>query len=272
MAKAARAGAGTKPTASGERRDVGFPLAMAAIIVLGVILVVFARQTRDASALTPSFGDHWHSAYAIYDCTTESFLPNLEDPQIANPGIHTHGDGVMHIHPSGSNATGRNATLEVFLDATRTSINNDTEMTFPNREALTEVGATCNGEPAVLQVARFAPGGTTPIEVITEDLNGFRFEANQESITIALAPIDSDIPAPPEANLDSAAADSGSILETDGLNDLDLGDLSPGDGTIGVDEEGNIVDADGNILVPADAVGSSAEDPVDAGDTPEETE
>ena len=242
---------------------------MAAIIVLGVILVVFARQTRDASALTPSFGDHWHSAYGIYDCTTESFLPNLEDPGISNPGIHTHGDGVMHIHPSGSNATGRNATLEVFLDATRTSINNDAEMTFPNREALVEEGTTCNGEPAVLQVARFAPGATTPIEVITEDLNGFRFEANQESITIALAPIGSDIPAPPEGNLDTAAADSGHILETDGLNDLDLGDLGTGDGTIGVDEDGNIVDADGNILVPADAVGTSTEDPVDAGDTPE---
>lgn len=232
---------------------------MAAVIFFGVALVVFARQSRDVSALTPTFDDHWHSAYAIYDCTTESFLPDLADPQTPNSGIHTHGDGVVHIHPRGSDATGRNAQLSVFLDATRTAIEDDSRMTFPDREALVEDGAECGGEPAILQIARFAPGETTSTDVITEDLNDFRFEENQESFTIALAPVGADIPPPPQTNLDTAAADSGLVRETDGVGDLN--DLDLGGNIAGIDEEGNLIDSEGNIVVESGDVGSLDLDP-----------
>ena len=265
VAKAARAGATTNPGA-GERRDLGFPLAMAAIVFIGVVLIVFARQTRDVSALQPSFDDHWHAAYGIYDCTTESFLPDLADPQTRNDGIHTHGDGVVHIHPSSSAATGNNATIERFLEATRTDIRDDSEMTFPDFDALTEEGATCDGEPAILQIARFGPGESTPSEVITENLTDFAFEANQESITIALAPAGADIPAPPQENIDTAARDSGIILGTDGLDNLDLGNLDLGGSdnpTLGFDEDGNLVDGAGNIITPAEDLGSLGGDDTD---------
>jgi hypothetical protein len=221
-------------------------MAFAAIVIAGIALVAFAWNARDLEALSPSFDDHWHLGFGVYDCETEGFLPNLEDPGVANAGIHTHGDGVIHLHPFSSSATGNNAQLERFMEATRTDIINDEEMTFPNRAALSE-GVQCGGEDAILQVARFAPGATEPTEVITEDLRNFRFRQDQEGIVIALAPEGSEIPPPPQAVTDQAAEASPSVLRTDGLTDLDSGLSGQG-----FDSDGNLLDADGNVVLNED--------------------
>lgn len=247
VAKAAKAGQTPGASAGKEQRDVGFPIMMAAVIFAGIVLVVFARGTRDVQALEPSFADHWHLGYGIYDCTTDSFLANLEDPQTANAGIHTHGNGVIHLHPFSSSATGNNARLVRFLEATRTELS-DSEMSFPTRPALSEEGATCNGEPAILQVARFAPGSDVASEVITEDLDQYRFQSDQEGVVIALAPEGSEIPPPPQAARDGASAASPNVLNTDGLADL------PSAGTTGAgfNEDGNLIDAEGNEILDED--------------------
>lgn len=245
VASAAKAGQGSAASVGKEQRDLGFPLALAAVIILGVALVVFARANRDTSALSPSFGDHWHTAYGIYDCTIDGFQPNLDDPQTPNSGIHTHGDGVMHIHPQGSDATGRNAQLIRFLDATRTEINDDTEMTFPDRPTLTEEGVSCDGQDVVLQIVRFPPGGDTPSEIVTENLTDFRFLEDGERVVIALAPFGADIPLPPQDALDAAGGASPDVLDTS---------------TLTVDEDGNLVDADGNIVISSDDITGSDTD------------
>lgn len=211
---------------------------MAAVIVLGTALVAFAWDARDVGALSPTFQDHWHIPVGIYNCTTESFLDDLADPGLDPVGIHTHGDGVIHVHPFSSAATGRDAQLELFLDATRTEIINDERMTFSDQPALEE-GVQCDGEDAILQVARFAPGETTPSEVITEDLNDFRFSQDQEGVVIALAPLGADIPPPPQASVDAAAESSPNVLQTDSTGQ-------------GFDEDGNLLDADGNIVLDED--------------------
>jgi len=218
-------------------------MAFAGICVLGIALVAFAWNARDVEALSPSFDDHWHLAYGIYDCTSESFLADLEDPGLPNAGIHTHGDGVIHLHPFSSSATGNNAQLERFLEATRTEIEDDERMTFSDRPAL-ESGVQCDGEDAILQVARFAPGETTPSEVVTEDLLNFRFRQDQEAIVIALAPAGADIPPPPQASIDQAAAASPNVLRTDGLEDLNSGLTGQG-----FDADGNLLDGDGNVVL-----------------------
>jgi len=66
VARAARAGA---TGGTGERRALGFPLALALVVILGVALVAFARSGREATA-APRLGDHWHTAYDIYVCDT----------------------------------------------------------------------------------------------------------------------------------------------------------------------------------------------------------
>ena len=102
--RAARAASASKSVR--ERREIVFPLALAMVVILGVALVVFARSSR-APASAPRVGnDHWHSAYAIFDC--DRFLPaftSAADPD----GIHSHQDGVVHVHPWNSSAAGEQA-------------------------------------------------------------------------------------------------------------------------------------------------------------------
>ena len=249
VARAAKAGQAGGTTGR-EQRELGFPLALAGVIIAGLALVAFSWNARDVAALSPSFNDHWHVAYGIYDCRTDSFLPNLADPRTPNSGIHTHGDGAVHIHPSSSEATGNNAQLKRFFEATRVELTDDT-MSFADRDSIEEEGAECDGKPAILQVVRFAPGSDTPDTVITEDLDEYRFLADQERVVIALAPIGADIPPPPQANIDAAAASSPFILETDQFpEDFDLSELE-GLGDIEVEDDGSILDEDGNVVVPA---------------------
>ena len=84
--RAAKAAASSR--GASERRELGFPLAVLAVVILGIGLVVGARANREPAA-PPRIGDHWHSAYSIYDCGEEvSFWQSAADPD----GIHSHGD------------------------------------------------------------------------------------------------------------------------------------------------------------------------------------
>jgi len=234
-------------------------MALAGIFLAGMLLVAFSWNARDLEALSPSFDDHWHVSYGIYDCRTESFQPNLPDPQTPNSGMHTHGQGVVHIHPRGSDVTGNNAQLGRFLEAARVEIT-DSRVTFTDREELSEEGAVCGGEPAILQVVSFPPGQDTIPEVRTEDLGSYRFQADQERVVIALAPEGAVIPPPPQANVDLAAQSSPNIFQTDGVNDLSIPGLA------GFDEDGNAIGADGELILDADGNPQNVLDLVGAGD------
>ena len=104
VARAARAGSTHKGP---ERRALGFPLAIVAVVLLGTGLVVFSRENRD-EAIPPTLNDHWHAAYGIWNCG--QWEPALVDAGQDLNGIHTHTDGVIHIHPFSSASTGNRAT------------------------------------------------------------------------------------------------------------------------------------------------------------------
>ncbi len=194
VARAARAGSTTRTS---DRRAVGFPAAVIVVLLLGVALVAYARTTRDAVA-QPTLSDHWHSAYGIYDCTTQSYLGPQNDVGPDVLGIHTHGDGLMHIHPFSANATGKGATLEVFLDQLSIDVSPEA-ITLANGDRL-EAGVDCDGEPAVIQVLRWSDAlsaDTTSPQVVTEDMESERFLKNVEAFTFARAPLGADIPPPP---------------------------------------------------------------------------
>jgi hypothetical protein len=166
-------------------------------------LVVAARWQREAP-LPPTTADHWHAAYAVYDC--DSILgpfPSERDTQ----GIHSHADGVIHIHPFGGGAAGENAQLEVFLEAMGVEVSPD-GITGPGLDL--DPGSDCNGEPTVIQVARFDPADlSAPPDIYTDDFGDIRFLANLEAFTIARAPAGADIPPPPDDRIATAAAASG---------------------------------------------------------------
>ncbi|HIE68586.1 MAG: hypothetical protein ABGY22_05130 [Acidimicrobiales bacterium] len=188
VARAARVGSSG---GTGERRKMGFPMAVALVVILGSLLVLWARTDREATS-APRVGDHWHSAYDIYVCDSYRSKILLEtDPN----GIHSHGDGLLHIHPFNKLASGRDATLGEFFSAFGGHID-DTTLVLDTGEELVE-GADCGGEPMVLKVARFdADDMERDPEIVTEDLEGVRFLKNREAFTIAMVPADVDPPAP----------------------------------------------------------------------------
>lgn len=234
VARAAKAG-GSRAKAAGER-NLLFPVALAAVIVLGSTLVFVARDQRSSEAQdSPRVntgaagvtGDHWHSSYGFYVC--DSFadpLPDYLAPQ--NGGLHTHGDGLIHIHPFSTARAGKNATLENWvLDAgealgTGGEVTND-ELAVPNGDTYIEGESTCeglDGDP-IVQVAVWGSGedalaGEKPT-IITENFEQIGLVKDQQAFTIAFAPEGADIPAPPStSNLSSVGSelDSGTTTTT----------------------------------------------------------
>ncbi|MDZ7675252.1 MAG: hypothetical protein U5K30_09315 [Acidimicrobiales bacterium] len=208
VARAARAGGG-RARAAGERNFL-FPAALALVVVLGMVLVVYARDQRMAEAVeSPQVGDHWHSAYGFYTCDSfEPSLPEFVAPQ--NGGNHTHGDGLVHIHPFATSRAGENATLGNWMADAGAVLGSGGDLSadtlgIPGGETYIEGEDSCEGvegdpivQVAVWDVAQNALDGDDPTRVVTEGFGDIRFEDDGQVFTIAFAPEGADIP-PPES-------------------------------------------------------------------------
>jgi hypothetical protein len=190
VARAARAAG--KP---GTGRNWLWPAAVVALVAVGISLVWVSRGTDEASAEAPTFGDHWHSAYGVYTC--DDFVAPLGDQNGDANGIHTHEDGLIHIHPTSTQATGANATISVFAEETGLVLEDD-RLEVPGGDTFVEGEDECGGEPGIVQVAVWDdPADETP-EVVTEDMGDIKLGENQV-LTIAFAPEGADLPKPPTA-------------------------------------------------------------------------
>lgn len=211
IARAARAGG----RASGVRqRNLLFPGTITVIVVLGLALVGFSIREHKADADTvppraPSGDrpyDHWHAAYGIWVC--DQWMPAL--PTFENTtGIHTHADGVIHIHPFSEAGAGENATIGTFLeDAPDIELTGD-KLTVGDESW--ETGETkCGDENGELVVARWENVQTTEDSpaLIYQDFGDVRFREDGEGYTIAFVPEgDKDVPKPESAaELDALGA------------------------------------------------------------------
>ncbi len=148
--------------------------------------------------------DHWHNAYLIHNCGTD--LPPagaIESPD----GIHTHGDGLVHIHPFNPSAAGANATVGKFVEALGGELTDEIYSPgFAEEPTGLSEADGCDGEDAVLQLAFWedAQSADPPI-IITENLADRRFTGDGSAYTLALLPAGSDIPKPPPDRLASLA-------------------------------------------------------------------
>jgi hypothetical protein len=277
VARAARAGGNRR---SGQRRAIGFPAMIAIVLILGLLLVGFARERRDANAFPRANQDHIHSSIDIYTCivdtsapaasdastttipssgsdtsttastdtttsttdtttsTTDTTTPSTDtttpstdtttpasdtttttiapfaagdvhgeyqpppkDAQQDTLGIHTHGDGLMHIHPFADSVAGRKATLGVFLD--QVGITMTDQSLVLSTGTFTEGQTKCEGgKDGQLQVAKWdsatdAAKGLKPDQIFTSDFRNIRLGANQ-SYVIAFMPPGSTIKAQPD--------------------------------------------------------------------------
>ena len=99
---------------------MGWYTVMALVVLLGIFLVGFSRNQelskgQAATKVAPKINqDHWHSSLSVYIC--DHWAPNVPLFE-STDGIHTHGDGVIHIHPYTPAASGAGATLGFFVKA-----------------------------------------------------------------------------------------------------------------------------------------------------------
>lgn len=174
------------------------------IAVGGTIGVLVSRddhrdKARELASSVPPFAnkDHWHAAYGIFVC--DKFAPIITD-QRDPEGIHTHGDGVIHIHPFLRRAAGKNATLEKFFDAVRAELS-DSHIELPDGTTIREGKHKCGGKDGELVIKLKGQD-----KLRTTDLAGLTF-SDRMVLTIAYMPKGTeaaDIPAPPsEPNLDN---------------------------------------------------------------------
>jgi hypothetical protein len=195
VARAARAGGWT---AGSKQRNLLFPGVIGVIMVLGVALVAFAANDRKSETdVAPVLGDHWHAAVGFYIC--DQFEPDIAEFE-SRVGIHTHGDGVIHIHPSSADGAGENATLGAFLEGAGVTLT-DTELTMGD-QTWKEGDQKCGDEDGELVVAQWKDVESTDSEpaLIRRDFDSIRFREDGEGYTIAFVPEGTtDIPKPESA-------------------------------------------------------------------------
>jgi hypothetical protein len=184
VARAARAGGRSSGT---KQRNLLFPSVIGVIVLLGTALIAFAANDRksEADVAPVANQDHWHAAIGVSVCG-EAQPPTQE---FESPiGIHTHGDGVIHIHPFSDGGAGENATLGAYLEGAGIEVS-DTTLTIGD-ESWEEGEDECDGEAAELIVAQWKDVQSTDENpaLIRRDFDDIRFRDDGEGYTIAFVP------------------------------------------------------------------------------------
>jgi hypothetical protein len=212
-----------------------FPLVVAIVLVVGLGLVVYARASRPED-VPPFASDHWHGAYGFQICSDTpnvELTGNIEEVDAAGnlvgteayvtSGVHSHDDGVIHWHPAGSRATGRNAQLGVFFSNYGVELS-DTRLELPDG-GITVDGAAApedfplvyeegetecegmDGDPRLTVVVWEDHRDPNSSQVYTSSFDDIPFDKNGLAITIAFVPDDVDVEMPPSAaNLEELGA------------------------------------------------------------------
>ncbi|MCB0975820.1 MAG: hypothetical protein KDB02_00030 [Acidimicrobiales bacterium] len=206
-----------------------FPAAIVLVVALGVSIVMFARSKNSGyngnstppraqlSQSSTAF-DHWHAAFAIDICGEQ--LPPQTDAREDALGIHTHGDGLIHIHPFSVQSAGKRATMQKFFDQVGLKVSDD-RVTLPtefNGSRTFESGVTtCGGKPAEWALAHWKTAHEAvtgkPDKIYTSNFGGVRFTEDLGAFTLAFVPKGTtDIPGP------TSAKDIDVLGECDGAN------------------------------------------------------
>ncbi|HEY4333986.1 MAG TPA: hypothetical protein VGM78_15500 [Ilumatobacteraceae bacterium] len=222
VAKLAQKGKGKKVRFQGGTL---FPLIVVGVVLIFGALIVYARVSRPGPGEgAPTSNDHWHAAYGFYVCDSNGLKiepnltgileetdaqGNLDNARYLKTGIHSHGDGVMHWHPSDSGvATGTNARLKVFLANYGVTLS-DTKLSFPagqGGETFEEGKTTCkiNGveKKASLKLwvwNNYSTATTSPPDATyTADMGDVRIKQDGMVFMVAFVP-DGTTPKPPES-------------------------------------------------------------------------
>jgi hypothetical protein len=188
--------------APGQRRNLGYPAMIGVIIIVGIGLTFLARQEREASASEAPVvnRDHWHAAFGIDVCG--DWEPALTDDGPDTMGIHTHADGLIHIHPFVGAASGDRAVFQLFANQVGLELG-ENSFTLPDGRSFTD-GDDCEGDDGETTPGRVAlyvwpPQATeaTDPEIVTDGIGETRFRRDGQIFVLAFVPEDAEVGFPP---------------------------------------------------------------------------
>jgi hypothetical protein len=161
---------------------------LAVVLIAGIGLTAFSRQQRQDALGSPTSKvapkanvDHWHVAYGVWVCG--SWLDPVQkqdDPK----GVHTHGDGIIHVHPYVAASAGKNATFARFTEAVGASVSATSFTWYPGDGKKKEHhanGQKCGDKPA--EVEAFYDG-----KLVKGNPGDIRFKEDKAKLVLAFAP------------------------------------------------------------------------------------
>jgi hypothetical protein len=194
VARAQRSGGGRRARQTGDRSPL-FLGAMAAVVVIGILLVIWARSERDRSDdAVVDREETLRAAYGVYVC--DAFLAPLpvDNDVDTSAGVVTFGDGLMYLPPEQAGQ----ATLGDFFEEAGAELTDD-RLDLPG-QAIVEGETECSdGVTGELRVLSWPSMDATEPEVTTEDLADVVLTGEGQLITVAFVPpdtADGDIPRP----------------------------------------------------------------------------
>lgn len=186
----------------GQRRNLGYPALIIGIMVLGAVLVFFARGDQSAAAGDAPVldQDNWYAAFGVDICG--DFQQNPANQGVNEFGIDANDDGLIHIQPFSPLAAGENATFSVYADQIGLELG-DGEFTLADGTTKAN-GDECVDDDGQSEAGRVAlyvwPPQATDItepEIVTEDLGSVRFTDDGQSFVLAFTPEGAEPTLPP---------------------------------------------------------------------------
>lgn len=213
----------------GAKKNYGWPMTIGAVVLLGVFLIVLTVTTNDDPGDTgpPSFlnNDHWHAAYSIYNC--DEPVDPLQNERASDPGgIHTHGEGLMHIEPLVSRTSGKGANLFNFGQQVGLKV---TDTSFKTPDLQRKNGDRCGGKLGRVELVTWdSPQDTTPT-VRTKDLADYA-PPDGSVWVLAFVPKGTEVPMPASiANLqDPTGTEEGQTPPSSGVDNSSTTSSTPG--------------------------------------------
>lgn len=182
---------------------------MGSVVVVGTALVVLSFGNGSDERTPPLVGDHWHIAYGVYDCTS-LIAPFPDSMARSDSGIHTHGDGLIHLEVSSSRYSGQNANVRAFADGVDLEVD-DNSLEGPGVSR--QRGDRCGEDRGVVQLAVWDAAGDESPTILTDGIAEFAPQDGQ-LVTLAFAPAGSPIPKPSDSAISGLGGQTGTPTTT----------------------------------------------------------
>lgn len=198
VARLAQRGKGKKIRAGGGSV---FPLVVAGVVVVGLLLVIYARASVPGLDTEAEASVQRRAAFAVYVCDEFLTLPAPAATAFAEFGVTDLQDGVVLMQAQPADGTG-GPRLGAFLDAFGVTLN-DTELVIPaagdEPERRLEEGTDecADGEDGLLSVKVWNPASDASTgQTFITAFSDIRLPDDGMGFTIAFTPRDTEVPLP----------------------------------------------------------------------------